>query len=192
MDFKPVQIGGLKMNKKLLAGLALILLSVVGCAMMMDMQVREKAYGKAAPVITESFASKELRPGDHWKIYLKAYDPDGDMESIVAVVDQKGLGAYPLSFTRIKEGNGKELSGYVFLNTSGPYGDSWLYSYSLTVTVQVRDKARHYSEPVNFTVSFDLRYTQQSPPPGTFEEKNLGPILVQLRPIDGGVANDFD
>jgi hypothetical protein len=180
------------MNKRVIAVMALIL-PAVGCAMMMDMQTREKAYGKAAPVITASFASQELRPGDNWKIYLKASDPDGDMESVVAVVDQKGVGSYPLSFTKLKEGNGKELSGYVFLNTSGPYGDSWLYSYSLTITIQMKDKAGHYSQPVVFPVSFDLRYTQQSPPPGTFEENNLGPILVELRPIDGGgVSNDFD
>ncbi len=180
------------MNKKLLIGLALITLSAMGCAMMMDMQAREKTYGKAAPVITASFASKELRPGDNWKIYLKASDPDGDMESIVAVVEQKGLGPYPVSYTRLKEGNQKELSGYVFLNTSGPYGESWLYSYSLTVTVQIRDKARHYSQPLVFPVSFDLRYTQQSPPPGTFEENNLGPVLVVLRPIDGGGGAPID
>lgn len=182
------------MSKKLFAGLTVIMLSAMGCAMMMDMQAREKAFGKAAPVITASFASPELSPGDDWKIYLKASDPDGDMDSIVAGVDQTGLGSYPLSFTKLKGGNGKELSGYVFLNTSGPYGDSWLYSYSLTITVQIMDKARHYSQPVVFPVSFDLRYTQQAPPPGTFEENNLGPILVDLRPIDGGAgaSDDFN
>ena len=180
------------MNKKLLAGLALIMLSAVGCATMMDMQVREKTYGKAAPVISESFASQELRPGDNWKIYLKASDPDGDMQYVVAVVEQRGLGAYPISYTKLKEGNQKELSGYVFLNTSGPYGDSWLYSYSLTITVQLKDKAGHYSQPVVFTVSFNNRFAQQAPPPGIYEENNLGPVMVELRPIDGGASNDFD
>ena len=180
------------MNKKLLVGLALIL-PAVGCATMMDMQEREKLYGKAAPVITASFASQELRPGDNWKIYLKASDPDGDMQSVVAVVDQRGMGTYPISYTKLKEGNQKELSGYVYLNTSGPHGDSWLYSYTLTVTVQVRDKAGHLSQPAAFQVAFDNRYTQKSPPPGTYEENNLGPVLVILRPIDGGgSSNDFD
>lgn len=179
------------MNKKLLIGLALIL-PAMGCAAMMDMQVREKTYGKAAPVITEYFASQELRPGDNWKIYLKASDPDGDMQSVVAVVDQKGVGSYPLSFTKLKEGNQKELSGYVYLNTSGPYGDSWLYSYSLTITVQMKDKAGHYSQPVVFSVSFSNRFTQQPPPSGIYEENNLGPVLVMLRPIDGGAPGDFD
>ena len=70
---------------------------------------------------------------------------------------------------------------------------SWLYSYTLTITVQVRDKAGHTSKPVTYQVAFDNRYTQQSPPPGTYEENNLGPVLVILRPIDGGgIDNDFD
>ena len=179
------------MRKMIFAGLALIL-TVAGCATMMDMQAREKTYGKAAPVITESFASQEMRPGDNWKIYLKASDQDGDMQSVVAVVDQKGVGPYPVSFTKLKERNQKELSGYVYLNTSGPYGDSWLYSYSLTITVQIKDKAGHYSQPVVFSVSFNNRFTQQAPPPGIYEENNLGPVLVVLRPIDGGAHNDFD
>jgi hypothetical protein len=179
------------MNKMVFVGMALIL-PAMGCATMMDMQAAEKIYGKAAPVITTSFASQELSPGDNWKIYLKASDPDGDMQSVVAVVEQRGVGTYPVSTTKLKEGNQKELSGYVFLNTSGPYGDSWLQSYSLTITVQIKDKAGHYSQPVVFPVSFNLSYTQQSPPPGTYEENNLGPVLVVLRPIDGGRSRDFD
>ena len=179
------------MNKKLLGIVALVLLSGLGCATMMDMQEREKMYGKAAPVIAASFASQELSPGANWKIYLKASDPDGDMQSVVAVVEQRGSGPYPISYTRLKEGNQKELSGYVFLNTSGPYGDSWLYSYSLTITLQIKDRAGHYSQPVVFPVAFDNRFTQQSPPPGTYAENNLGPVLVVLRPIEGGVGTDF-
>jgi hypothetical protein len=192
LEFKPAEIGGIKMNRKLLVGLALILLPAMGCATMMDMQEREKIYGKTAPVITESFASQELRPGDDWKIYLKASDPDGDMQSVVAVVEERGVGPLPVSITKLKEGNQKDLSGYVFLNTAGPYGVSWLYSYSLTIMVQIKDKAGHYSNPVVFSVSFNDRYTQQPPPPGVFRENNLGPVLVELRPIDGGTGHDFD
>ncbi len=179
------------MNKMVFVAMALIL-PAVGCASMMDMQARENTYGKAAPVIAASFASQELRPGDSWKIYLKASDPDGDMQSVVAVVEERGVGPLPISYTKLKDGNQKELSGYVYLNTSGPYGDSWLYSYSLTITIQIKDKAGHLSQPVSFPVSFGNRATQQSPPPGTYAENNLGPVMVVLRPIDGGVGTDFD
>ncbi len=34
----------------------------------------------ASPVITSHFASSDLRPGDTWKIYLKASDSEGDMK----------------------------------------------------------------------------------------------------------------
>ena len=101
-----------------------VLLLTVGCATMMSFEEREKLYGKEAPVITETYASKQMNPGDTWKVYLKASDPDGDMESIVATVQMVGSGTHPVSFTRIRDGNRRELSGYVFLSTSNPSGDA--------------------------------------------------------------------
>jgi hypothetical protein len=113
------------------------------------------------------------------------------MQSVVAVVEERGVGPLPISYTKLKDGNQKELSGYVYLNTSGPYGDSWLYSYSVTITIQIMDKAGHYSQPAVFPVSFNGRYIQQPPPPGTFAENDLGPVLAVLRPIDGGTGVDL-
>jgi len=51
---------------------------------------KEKIYGKNTPVIGQSFASNEMAPGDQWKIYLLGSDPDGDMETILAAVEQSG------------------------------------------------------------------------------------------------------
>jgi hypothetical protein len=70
---------------------------------------------KAAPVITQSFASPQIAPGKNWRIYLKASDADGDMEGIVSTVHQPGVGTYPVSSTRTGENYRKELSGYVYL-----------------------------------------------------------------------------
>jgi len=68
------------------------------------------------------FASNQLRPGDLWKIYILASDPDGDMETLVAVVDQVGWRSYPVSTTKIKGENTKELFRvFLFLNTSTPW-----------------------------------------------------------------------
>ena len=55
---------------------------LAGCAAMEPIEVREKTYGTAPPVISQSFAPKEARPGDTWKVYLKAEDPNGDMRRI--------------------------------------------------------------------------------------------------------------
>lgn len=170
------------MDKKFLAIFVLLLLAV-GCVVLGGLEEREKRYGKEVPVISESFASKQLRPGDTWNVYLKASDPDGDMKNIVCTIDQPGRGTYPVSFTKIREENRKELSGYIYLNTSGPFGYEWLNFANITLTVQIQDRAGHYSKPVVFPLSFQARFTQEAPPQGIFKEQNLGPIMITLRPI---------
>ncbi len=170
----------------------MVLLLTAGCATMMSFEEKEKTYGKEAPVIAETFASKQLRPGDTWKIYLQASDPGGDISRIVAVVSQPGFGVYPASITKIREGNGKELSGYVYLNTDGPNGVGWQNFLTISVTVQIQDRAGHFSEPVSFPLSFQSRYTQEPPPPAKFKEQNLGPIMVVLRdPASGSESMGF-
>lgn len=174
--------------KKIIAGLALMIFST-GCLSMMNLEERERMYGKSVPVITEHFAAKELRPGDTWKIYLKASDPDGDMKYIVAMVDQKGIGAYSASHTRIPAGNEKELSGYVYLNTMSGAGYTSLVFYDLSLTIQIQDKAGHYSQPVVFSLTFQPRTAvQESPPPGVFQDQDLGPILISLRTITAEIG----
>jgi hypothetical protein len=179
------------MKNLIVAGMVILLLTA-GCATMMSFEEKEKTYGKEGPVITETFASKQMRPGDTWKIYLNASDPGGDIYRVVAMVNQPGFGLYPASLTKIREGNGKELSGYIYLNTSGPYGSDWQNFLSLSVTVQIQDRAGHFSEPVSFPLSFQSRYTQEPPPPGKFKEQNLGPIMVVLQdPATGGQSSSF-
>ena len=169
------------MNKKVLASaiaaIVLALSSVISGA-------AEKAEGKAAPTITASFAASEITPGATWKNYLKASDPDGDMRDIVATVKQAGVGVYPVSFTRIREENRKELSGYVYLNTlSGSNYSSLLY-YGLNLTIWVRDKAGNFSNPVDVPLTFGSRVEdRQAPPSGAYKEQDLGPIMIPLRSI---------
>jgi len=164
---------------------------VANCATFMGAEERERIYGKAVPVITEAFASKEALPGSTWKIYLKASDPDGDMQYIVAVVYQPGWGDYPVSRTRIPKEDGKELNGYVYLNTLIPGGYNFLNFFTFTATIQVMDKAGHYSKPIEFPVTFNYRAVEEPPPPGVFKENGLGPILVNLHPFDvGGAGGD--
>jgi len=167
------------------AVMGMILIGIVGCAHTGGLEEKEKTYGKNPPIIGQSFASNQLRPGDQWKIYVLASDPDGDMETLTAVVDQPGMGSYPVSLTKIKGENGKELSGYVYLNTTGQYGHAFMENQELTVSIQIKDKAGHTSQPVNLSVLLVSGHTQKSPPPGVFKEKELGPIMVFLRPVPG-------
>ena len=136
----------------------------------------------AAPVVTSHFASSDLRPGDTWKIYLRASDSDGDMRNVVAVVKQAGVGVSPVSFTRIREENRKELSGYVYLNTMGGSSYSSLTFYGLTLTLWVQDRAGNFSDPVEFPLTFGSRVEAQAvPPAGAYPEEDLGPVMVFLR-----------
>lgn len=177
------------MYKKLTIIVSLLFL-MAGCAALDPVEVREQKYGKSIPIISESFASKQIKPGDTWKVYLKAYDPDGDMQNIVCVIDQAGKGVYPVSRTKIREEDRKELSGFVYLFTAGIQGLNYV---PLTLTVQIEDKAGHFSQPVSFPLYINNVSNQEKPPSGVFQEKELGPILINLRPLgEDGDKQDFD
>jgi hypothetical protein len=177
-------------RKRFGLGVAVLML-MPACAYLMGMKERERMYGTEGPVIHESFASRQAKPGEPWKVYLKASDPGGDMNRIVAKVFQPGKGTYPISLTKIKPENGKDLSGFVFLNTQSPSGVGWMDFLEIQLAVQIVDKAGHFSDPVSFSVFLSGRSTQEPPTPGNFKEQNLGPILVSIQPIDGGCGDSF-
>jgi hypothetical protein len=140
-----------------------------------------RAFGtNQNPVIMESFAAKEIKSGDTWKIYLKASDPAGKMKYIYATIDQAGGFAYPLSLTRIKRQNAKELSGYIYLFTSG-IGNDMTYQ-TLKLTVHIGDGSGNFSNEAIFPLAFQPRAVQEPPPPGVFKEEDLGPIMIELFP----------
>lgn len=171
------------MNRKWLILPALALL-VAGCLAMEPLEKREEVYGKNVPVITDSYAAKDIRPSDTWLVYLKAQDPDGDMKNIICILDQPGVGVYPVSFTRIKPGDSRELEGYIYLFTARAMNT--LNLVILTLNVQIEDKAGHLSAPVSFPLSFNNRNRQEPPPQGRFKDTDLGPIMIQIRTIGDG------
>jgi hypothetical protein len=139
--------------------------------------------GAATPVITQSFAAKEISPGETWKIYLNISDPEGEMRNIYAMVYQPGVGEYPASIIRVKEENRKELSGFIFLWTSNPW---YPMDYAnIGLTVQVQDKSGNFSQPAFFPLSLTARASQEAPPQGVFKEQALGPVMVKLKTMDG-------
>ena len=165
----------------LLVGL-IIAFAVTGCSgIMMSMEKKEEVYGKEPPTITESFASREMRPGDTWKVYLKVSDPGGDMDYILGTVFQVGKKVYPVSFIKVRGENGKEINGYIYLNTLVPEYEFLNFS-SLNLTVQVRDKAGHFSQSVEFPLYFFPRAVQDSPSAGVFRDQTLGPVMTTLKP----------
>jgi hypothetical protein len=142
------------------------------------------AGGKTPPVIVQSFAPKELRPGDVWKVYLKASDPEGQMKYIFATVTQPGTNAYPVSIIRIKPENQKELSGYIYLNTA-PAAQVNFFNLTITLAVSIKGTGG-FSQSAVFPVSFEAKPAKEAPPEGVFQEQSLGAISVTLETVSGG------
>jgi hypothetical protein len=176
--------GGSVMTKKILAlGVAFVL--SLGWTIFDPGAAQTSVNEKAVPVIVKSFASRELRAGDVWKVYLKASDPDGKMRYIFATITQPGVGVYPVSITRIKGENQKEFSGYIYLNTA-PAQPTNFFDLTLTLTVNIQGTGGVFSQPVVFPLSFSARPDREAPPDGVFTEQNLGPIMIDLRTATGG------
>ncbi len=159
----------------------------IGFTILAPLQGFGAIEGKSIPVITQSFASPQLIPGDTWKIYLNVSDPNGKMKYILAMVDQAGVGPYPVSFIRIKKGNQKEMSGYIYLN-SFHFAEvpNSLNNTTLNLTVQIKDSAGNYSNPVVFPLYINTRADEETPPNGIFQERDLGPVMIDLQSITGG------
>lgn len=131
------------------------------------------------PVITHRFASKEIRPGDTWKVYIRAVDTEGGMKNIICTVSQPGRGPYPVCFMRIPESQRRELSGFLYLNTAGAEGSGFI---NLTLQVEIQDQDGNTSWPVSFPLNFNPRAEQENPPLGAFREEEVGPIMISLDP----------
>jgi hypothetical protein len=164
----------------------IFLFLAMGYVTLASAQTREGTDGTGIPAITQSYASKEVRPGDTWKVYLNVSDPEGNIKRIFAQVDQTGVGAYPITSIWIRGDNNKELSGFIYLNTSAP-GFSGQF-VKLTLTVHAQNKAGNFSKPAVFPLFIQQRATIEAPPQGVFKEQAIGPIMVQLQNVPGGVS----
>jgi hypothetical protein len=124
-----------------------------------------KKSGGSPPVITHWFAAEQLHPGDTWRIYVAAKDPDGDMRQFVAVLDQVGYGSYPASYRRIKKKNGGELKGYLVVYSTTGMGLRMAEWTQLKLTLSIRDRGRNSSNKVVLPLVLSLGAKQQPPSP---------------------------
>ncbi len=150
-----------------------------------EIQEKQPSEPKAAatfiqevPVITNSFAARVIRPGETWKVYLKASTRNASMRNIFTIIEHRG--SYQ-SITEIRKENGRHFAGYLFFNTS-PDEASFMFT-GFTLKVWIQDKAGRFSDPAVFPVSFQNHIPAERPPKGVFEEQNLGPIMIQLTPV---------
>jgi hypothetical protein len=160
----------------------LLLFLLAGCTTCKGVKTGEG--GDEPPRILDSYAAESVRPGATWRVFLKAQDADGDMHSIITQLVQPGIGYYPPDFTYIKEAEREGFAGYLILRTPPDY---WLLQEYVEATLTIQDCAGNKSEPVKFTLRFDLKsgYGPQEVPErwqGAAERK-LGTIMVQIRSV---------
>jgi hypothetical protein len=137
------------MFKKFIPLFVLMFLAVGWVSVQAQSNPQNAAGSTSKPVITQAYAATQMRPGDTWKVYINVSDPNSDLKYVVVTLDQPGRGGgYPPSYTRIKGGNVHDLSGYVYLNTANNVQQGLDFT-NITLTLQVKDKAGNFSNPVS-------------------------------------------
>jgi hypothetical protein len=133
---------------------------LVGCAGVQPYAASTPVDKGQPPIVVDAYAAPSIPPGDTWKIFVKAEDPDGDMKSIAAVLWQAGVGYYPAEVTMLKPDQGKQFAGCFFLQTPVDFTLNWdefeLYLY-------VRDAQGNRAEPVKLPLRFDMAARQVVP-----------------------------
>jgi hypothetical protein len=112
------------------------------------------------PRIVDAYAAKVIRPGETWMIFVRAEDPDGDMQSIAALLWQAGVGYYPTQVNMLKAEDAKQFSGYLFMRTPGGFNLNW---DEFELTLIVGDSQMNRSQPVKLPLTFDPAANQVIP-----------------------------
>jgi hypothetical protein len=125
-------------------------------------------------VITESFASPQIRPGAQWKVYINAQIADGEMNAIICKALLPGGYVCPFAKTEIKKPYRKHLSGYLFMSTAIL---DYLNPTNLVLIVQIMDKEGHLIAADSFPLAIDSKAQEEEPAAGVFREVSLGSIM---------------
>jgi hypothetical protein len=163
----------------LFLALMAIPLIVGSCATVAE---RGTQSGGSPPVITHSFASKEISHGDIWKIYVEANDSDGDMRQFVCVLKQVGYGDYSSEYVMIKKRYREKMKGYLTFNSAAGGGLRLSEWTQFSMTIYIRDRGRNTSNKVVFPLVLS-RGSKQGPPPSPFDVnglERLGVISIEL------------
>ncbi len=122
-----------------------------------------------------------MRPGETWKIYLRADARFSELKNIFAVIERGN--SYP-TIIRVKKENRNALNGFIFLNILSSETCSGRAKIALSVSIQ--DDEGNFSEPAVFTASIREDSFPERPPLDIFQERDLGPVMVRTEGINFG------
>jgi hypothetical protein len=167
------------LRKMIMVSIAVALLVVGGAFQAGQADEPKSSQEKGGgPTIVEAYAPEVLRPGDTWRVYLRAEDRNGTMKDIAAMLWQAGYGYYSTDFTRIQTADSKELAGSLYLSTPV---DTTLMGDSFELTLLIRDSNGERSAPIKLPLRFDLVQKQETPQKWEAAAKHqLGAIMVNI------------
>jgi hypothetical protein len=153
----------IKMTRKFLAIVTLLLLT----------QTMARGESQEGPVISDFFASRQIKPGEPWKVYINAQIADGEMCAFIFKVSLPGGSVCPLAKMEIKEPYRQRLSGYLSLRIGML---DYLEPQNLVLILQIKDKAGHFSAPAFFPLMIDPKAQKENLQVGIFREVHLSAI----------------
>jgi len=132
------------------------------------------------PVILDSYAPQNVKPGEVWKIFIKAEDKDGDMKDIVAKISPAGMSFLTYSITTIHEEERGEFAGYLFVKTPpSPY----LRKKTFHLDIYIRDKEGRKSNSVGLLLHFTGKSEAKSELPKKWQFASTNKL--------GGIFSDY-
>ncbi len=141
---------------------------------------------KHRPTLEAVWAQPEIGDGAFWKIYVRASDPDGDLDKVSVFFGQLGA-TYPPSTLIVPASQRKGINGaaliWALLNGHG--ATSTIYG---TAEIHVEDRAGNVSnsKTVAFQVLQQELEDKGEPPAGFKRLANLGNLDFPLQ-RDGGL-----
>jgi hypothetical protein len=173
------------MSKKAYVLLALCIL-IGGCASFTRCEKISTSGQGQPPVILDSYAPSQIRPGATWRVYLRAKDPDGDMKETVQILMKGRSGHFKTSFVPLRAEHSAEMDGFFFLRTPSPAQADYtrLGFMGLTLRITIRDCQGNKSKQVEFPLHFTLEAAHDLPPEWKdVADSSLGAIMFDLGDI---------
>ena len=145
---------------------------------------REGPVGeKNRPTVESIAAQNEIGDGNLWKIYVRASDPDGDLDKIQIMFTQLGTGIYSPELL-VQKSMHKTLNGVILIWASLK-GDGASNDIHGELYIQAEDRAGNMSEPkkLSFTVNIIGKKRQLRCASGI--QRNEQPRTSQISAPDG-------
>ncbi len=145
---------------------------------------------KHTPTVEAVAGQNEIAEGHMYKVYLRASDPDGDLDKIHIVISQTGGEITNSMLTHKKTGM---LNGYIAVWARLEGVDRQISNVDAEMEIRVEDRAGNVSEPkkIEFIVG-DFKKEDTFKPPAAFDAGNkLGQADFELLTEDENVEDSF-